>query len=320
MRKLSVVLIALGAFLIVLAPMARWYAYPRVAVAPAAQKSVTTLVGPDATIFDIATLSEIQTDLVTKVRTVGDTRAAEKTDGAVVYVNSTSTTSSDGVLRGGDVERMTFDARTAEAIPNSGDFISETEGVETPIEHEGLLAKFPFQTEKKTYEFWDGSLKKAVPIEYLGEEKVEGLTTYKFEHSVEATQIGTREIPLSLLGETGEGNVEAPEMYSVVRTLWVEPETGAVIKRTEQVRNTINWESEPRITLTDVTTSYDDATVKKNADDYGSKASLLNLLYSVVPLVSLLVGLFLLFAGLTLARRRVHTDDDARRELAEARA
>jgi hypothetical protein len=83
-RKTSVVLIALGAFLIVLAPMVRWYAYPRVAVAPAAQKSVTTLVGPDATIFDIATLKEITTDLTTTVRTVGDTKAADKAGNGTV--------------------------------------------------------------------------------------------------------------------------------------------------------------------------------------------------------------------------------------------
>lgn len=321
MRKMSVVLIALGAFLIVLAPMARWYAYPRVAVAPAAQKSVTTLVGPNATIFDIGTLKEITTDLTTTVNTTGDAKAPDKCPGAVTYVNSTSTVSSDGVMRSRDVERMTFDAHTGVALPNCGDdFISDTEGVETPIKHEGLPAKFPFNTQKKTYDFWDGTLRKAIPIEYLSTEKVEGVEVYKFEHTVEPTQVNTREVPLSLLGAEGEGTVEAPEMYSVTRTAWVEPHTGVILKRAEKVLSTVNWEGEPRLTLTSVTTGYDDATVKKNADEYGSQATMLNILRNIVPIASLVLGVFLLFAGLTLARRRVHADGERRRELAGATA
>jgi hypothetical protein len=318
-RKLSVVLVALGAFLIVLAPMVRWYAYPRVAVAPAAQKSVTTLVGPDATIFDISTFKEITTDLTTVVNTIGDTKAADKCPGAVVYVNSTSTTSSDGVMRSRDVERMTFDEHTSQAVPRcGGDFISETEGVETPVRHEGLVAKFPFRTEKKTYDFWDGSLKEALPIKYEGTGTIEGVDVYKFEHSVEPTKIGVQEIPLNLLGLEGTENVTADSMYSVTRTLWVEPQTGVILKRSEQVLNTLDYDGLPRLTLTDVDTQYDDKTVKANADKYGAQGLMLGLVRTTVPLASVLIGLFLLFLGMTLGRRRANADGGQSREFADA--
>lgn len=321
MRKLSLVLIALGAFLIVLAPMVRWYAYPRVAVAPAAQKSVTVLVGPDATIFDIATLKEITTDLTTTVRTIGDTKAAAAAGhGTVVYVNSTSTKSSDGVMRSRDVERMAFNQRTGEAVNCCGEFVSTTEGVETPIKHKGIVAIFPIPTEKKTYQFWDGSLKAATPIKYTGTGSVEGVDVYIFENTTEPTKVGTQELPLDLLGLEGTENVTADEMYSVKRKLWVEPNTGVILKRSEQVLDTLNYDGAPRLTLTSVNTQYDDKTVKHNADKYGAEGRMLHLVRSVVPLASLLVGLFLLFLGLTLGRRPANTRGERHRELADANA
>lgn len=310
-RKLSIVLLALGAFLIVVAPMARFYAYPRLAVAPVNQNSVTTLVGPDATIFDIAALEEIQTDLVTTVRTVGDAKASEKAgDNTVVWVSTSSTKSSDGVRRSGSVDRVAFDATTAEAVNCCGEFYSVTEGEETPVKHDGLLVKFPFDTQKKSYDFWDSTLAEALPIAYVGTEKVQGLETYKFTHTIEPTQTGELEAPLSLLGLDGDDTVTAQRMYSNVRTLWVEPHSGVIIKRTEAQDNTLDYDGEPRITTTKVVTGYDAKTVSANVDEYGAQGRQLHLLRSTVPLFSLIFGSLLLAAGLVLAGRR----EDAPRE------
>ena len=321
MRKLSVVLIALGAFLIVLAPMVRWYAYPRVAVAPPAQKSVTTLVGPGATIFDINTLKDITTDLTTTVRTVGDTRAAKAAgNGTVVYVNSTSTKSSDGVMRSRDVERMAFNQRTGAAVNCCNEFISNTEGVQTPVKHKGIVAIFPIPTEKKTYPFWDATLLDATPIKYTGTGTVEGVHVLIFENTTEPTKVGTQDAPLNLLGLDGTQNVTADSMYSVKRKLWVEPNTGVILRRSEQVLQTLDYQGQPRLTLTKVNTQYDAKTVKANADKYGSEGRLLHLVRSVLPLVSLLLGLLLLVLGLALARRPVNSDDEESREYADVPA
>ena len=50
----------------------------------------------------------------------------------------------------------------------SGASYETVEGEQEPIEHEGLLVKFPFGTEKKTYPFWDSTLREPVDIEYQG--------------------------------------------------------------------------------------------------------------------------------------------------------
>lgn len=331
MRRMSLVLVALGAFLIVLAPMVRWYAYPRLAVAPANQRSVTTLVAENATIFDATSLKEITTDLTIKVNTVGDASTPDKHPGSVTYVNSTVTTDSAGTMRSlvdgevkvrGEVERMTFDAHTGLATKGvKDDFVSDVEGQQEQVVHEGLVAKFPFETEKKSYPFWDDTLREAITIAYRGTEKVEGVTTYKFSHTIEPTEYDTMELPLSLLGLPGEGNVTAQMMYSNERTLWVEPHTGVILKRAEAQHNTFDYQGEPRLTITEATVGYDDATVKKNADEYGSEAKLLVLVHSTGPQIAFVLGLLSLVGGIVLGRRRASTGGGTRvKELADARS
>jgi hypothetical protein len=322
---MSLVLIAVGAFLIVLGPMIRWYAYPRLAVAPVNQRSVTGLEAKGATIFDPTTLKEIKTDLTITVRTTGDASTPKKHPGSVTYVNTTVTKDAAGTMVAdngkirGEVERMTFDARTGEATPNvSDDFVSDTEGFEQKVVHQGLVAKFPFQTKKQTYQFWDATLGKTVPIEYQGTSTIEGLTVYKFTQTIPPTQYGEMEVPLSVLGLEGDETVTAQEMYSNQRTLMVEPETGVIITRTEAQHNTLAYQGEDRVTLTDAVVNYDSETVRKNIDDYGSQGSMLHLVRAVVPQIAFVLGLVMLIGGVVLGRRRAVVGGHRVRELQDA--
>ncbi|HEX4190469.1 MAG TPA: DUF3068 domain-containing protein [Marmoricola sp.] len=318
---MSVVLIVIGAFLIVLGPMIRWYAYPRLAVAPTNERTLTGLVGENATIFDVTSLKDINTTLHTTVRTTGDSSTPSKCPGDVTYVNSTSTTSSDGVMRSRNIERMTFNRRTGEAVKCGNDFISNAEGVQTPIVHKGIVAFFPFDTQKKTYEFWDNTALKAYPIKYEGTAKIEGTPVYKFGQTIAPTQYGTQEVPLSLLGLSGSQNVTGQEMYSVNRTLWVEPNTGVIIKRTESQNQTLNYNGVPRLVLSKATVGYDAKTIRTNLDDYAQKGKLLHLVRAVIPEVSFVLGLIMLIGGIVLGRRRPTTTGGTRvREMADATA
>ena len=97
------------------------------------------------------------------------------------------------------------------------------------------------------------------------------------------------------------------------RTLWVEPNTGVVIKRTEAQLLTLRYEGVDKLTTTQVTTGYDDATVKANADTYGSKGKQLALVHGTLPVASGVLGALLLLAGLFGASRRQHTTPTARK-------
>src|SRR3954452_23133976 len=223
------ILVGVGAFLVVVGVLIRFYVYPQLAVAPIDQESTSKLVGPDATVFDVGSLKELQTDLTTNAKTVADIPASKDAgDNVRVWVTSSSTVDSSGNVLSRDVDRVAFDAYTAEAINCCGEYYETTEGDRTPVEHKGLLFKFPFRTEKKTYDFWDSTLLQAVPIMYTGTEEVEGYETYVFKQTIGPTQVDTLEVPASVLGEPGKGNLQAESMYSNTRTLWVEPKTGVI--------------------------------------------------------------------------------------------
>jgi hypothetical protein len=307
MRRFSLVLIAVGAFLIVLGPMIRWYAYPRLAVAPANQISDTGLEAKDAVIFDRGSLKEITTDLTTKVHTVGDAKTPKNHSGVITYVNSTQTfAKGQSEPIDSNIERMSFDPHTGEAVKGCcSDFISSETGVDTPVVHTGLVAKFPFETQKKTYNFWDSTLKASYPIKYEGTTNIEGMTVYKFGQTIAKTKSGeTNDVPLSVLGLSGDGNVTADNMYAVDRTLWVEPNTGVIIKRVEAQNSTLDYQDEPRVTTTKAVITYDAKTIRKNIDDYGSQGKMLNLVHNVVPQVSFVIGLLMLIGGVFMSRRR----------------
>lgn len=306
--KSAQILLGIGAFCIVVAVLLRFYAYDKLAVAPVDQNSVSTLVGPNATVFDTGKLEEVQVDLTTTAKTVGDIDATEKADGNVrVWVTTTSTKSDDGVIRSRSVEKIAFDAFTAEAVNCCNPYVENDEGSREKIQPKGLLVKFPFETKKKTYQWWDADLGRAVPIKYIKTEDVEGLETYKFEQTIEPIVTSTIELPADLLGvDDEEGVLEAEMTYSNVRTLWVQPATGVVIKRSEKQHNTIRYDGEDRIITTDVTTGFDDKTVKENADTYGSLAMMLGLVKTWIPLGLLLLGLVLIGLGITRSQRREH--------------
>ncbi|MFS3130316.1 DUF3068 domain-containing protein [Nocardioides sp. Bht2] len=308
--KVNRILLGVALFALTAAALLRLYAYDQLAVAPIDQSSVTTLTGPGATIFDTGQLAEIQVDLTTTAKTVGLVRETEKEGNDVrVWETTTSTRSDDGVVRSRSVERIAFDAYTGEAVNCCGAFDETVTGDRVEVERKGQLVKFPFQTKKKTYTWWDSSLSQGVPIKFVKEEDVKGLGTYKFEQTIEPTVLSKAQVPASVLGEEGSGNLEAEMTYSNVRTLWVEPRTGVVIKRAEQQFNTIRYNGEDRVTTTKVTTGFDDKTVQENVDTYGSLSTMLFLLRTLVP--ALLVVLAILLGAIIVLRSRRRPSDTA---------
>jgi hypothetical protein len=318
-RTLGFALLGLGAFLLTMAVLARFYVYDQLAVAPADQDSTSQLFGADATVFDVGSMEEITTDLYTTAVTVGDVEAAEEAGGdTLVWTIATSTEDAEGVIRSRSIDRVAFDARTGAAVNCCGEFYSTVEGEEDPVEHKGQVFKFPFGTEKRTYDWWDSTLLETVPIEFEEVEEVEGVETYRFSHQIEPTATGTIELPAELLGQKGDEALTADRMYSNTRTLWVEPHTGVVIKREEEQNNTVRYDGVDQITTTAVTTGFTEADVVANAEEYGDLGNLLNLVKNVGPLVGLILGLAFVGTGLALlltGRRRADVsggEDDHR--------
>ncbi|MCW2761000.1 MAG: hypothetical protein JWR85_1201 [Marmoricola sp.] len=304
-RILGPLLFGLGAFLLVAGLLLRFYAYPRVAIAPLDQNSVTKLEAKGAEVFDSATLKPLQTDLAVSSRTVGDVKASEAAGGDVrVWVNTVSIRSSDGVVRSRSVERTPFDGVTAEAVNCCGAFDESTEGERVPAKRDGLVFKFPFNTEKKTYKLWDNTLGDTVTTKYVKESSVKGMDVWIFTAEVPRTQVGTMEVPASVVGEPGTGNVTAQSMYQNSKTYYVEPITGAVVDQQQDQTSSLAVDDEDRLITTKANIRYTPATVTDMVSDLESKVMLLGLVKTTGPLVTIILGLLLLAAGFVLGRRR----------------
>jgi hypothetical protein len=303
-RILGPVLVGVGCFLIVAALMIRFYAYPKLAVAPVNQNSVTRLQAEDATYFNTGTLSEEQTNLSVENQTLGDAEATEKAGGNIrVWYGSTSIRASDGSIISRSQELVPFDATSGVAVNCCDAYSETTEGDRQAANREGQVYKFPFNTQKQDYQWWDGTLGATVDMKYVEEDEVEGLKAYKFEASVPETKLGEREVPGSIVG-SDEASVMADTMYSNDKTLWVEPETGAVIDRNEHTVTMLAYDGENRVTATDANLEYTDDTVAANVDDLGSKGSQLGLARTTAPLVAGILGVVLLGLGVVVSRRR----------------
>lgn len=293
-RRVGFVLVFVGLFLLFFGLFERVYAYPRLKKAPLDQYSTPVATGT-GTYFHRSPdkLTEITGAQLKNVRTVrGDVKAG--TDEVAVWdsFNSTVDTADQGVITATQ-ERIALDRVTAQSVQCCG---------ENP-RHQGLTLKFPFDTQRITYQFWDGPAQRALPAAFTREEQLNGLTVYRFEQRIDRLDVGDQEIPGTLAGDPDTPSVQTNIVYSNTKTLWVEPATGIIVKAQQDATQVLETQGgEQVLTLLDATLTYDEATVDSNADDASSGANRLRLLGIILPLAALFLGLVAIAAGLVLLR------------------
>jgi Porin PorA len=181
-------------------------------------------------------------------------------------------------------DRVTSDRRSADSVHVAG--WGENVNGDTSVRHEGMTYKWPIDTEKKDYKYYENDLKLAVTAKYEGTAKRKGLEVYKFVAS-------TGDHPYLVQGI-------AKGTYNDVTTAYVEPITGAVIDGSDhQVQKLANG------TLAlDTTLSFD-----KSAIDYQAKYSQdeidkLHLAQIWGPIIAGVIGIAALIGAYFLLRRR----------------
>jgi len=304
-------LAGVGALLFVLALMVHFYVAPTLSIAPLDQDSVTRLEAKGATVFDTATLAPITTDLSIAAHTVGDVKATEKVGGDTrIWTNSTTITSSDGIVRSQSTKRAAFDGKTAVGVncASCDNFYMTEKDEKVATKLTGLLFKFPFGTEKSTYQVWDDTAAKAVPTRYIGNATVEGLKVYKFENEVPATVVGDREVPRSVFGLEGNDNVVAQSFYSNRTVYYVEPVTGAIVNQASDTKSWFAYDGNELVT-TEAHVTYTPQQVKEMVHKtLGNQPMLLGLADGWIPWAVLLLGLVLVAFGYAVTRGKTHAD------------
>lgn len=83
------------------------------------------------------------------------------------------------------VDNITLDRVTSEPIEGTGSIrTSHDDEAPTPLPREGLQYKFPFEVEKRSYDYFDLTSRTTNEIEYVGEDKIDGMTVYHFSQNV----------------------------------------------------------------------------------------------------------------------------------------
>jgi hypothetical protein len=282
-----------GFFLVFLSLLVRFYAYPRLQKAPLNQYSQPVATGT-ATYFNKAQLREVTAQL-RNIRTVkGDARAGNSRTAVWDSFQETTDLGDGGVI---DVirERIALDRVSADSRNCCGD----------QPRHEGLTLKFPFNTRKTSYSFWDSRAQQAFPVTFAGEDKLRGVKVYRFEQHFSGVPLDTVQVSGAQAGQPERLTVPATLVYGNDRTLWVEPRSGIIVKGSENQTQVLQTAGgRPVLTGFRGQLVWDDATVRKNAKAASTAAIQLRVLQTILPIAALVLGIALVVVGSVLAARR----------------
>lgn len=287
MRKIIAgVLLGLGSFLLVTALLTAFWAPGAVKKTPLDTDSTTYLSG-EADKLNPAT-GEVENSAV-KATSVTKADSKRSDDEVIVFVNTSCLVINEGdvpdCVDGDDPRLVTASSdvfatnrKTAQAV--NGRYLPA--GSE---EKEGLINKWPFNVEKKDYDYWDGLLGEAVTATYSGTQEINDLQTYKFHVEVPET---SAEIINDVMGT-----------YSTSKDIYVDPLTGSIVNQTQHEVRTLE-NGDPVLDLQLAFTEDEVADSVQSAKDSGSQ---INLLTKTVPLISGILGLVFILLGLFLMLR-----------------
>lgn len=301
-RVLALVLVGLGVFLAVVAVTFKVYVEPRVVKLPLDQSGQSISRSDGASkVLDQGTLTVRENLTLNARREVrGDVelaRASGRDQDVAVWRTTNILTDTQGNVVSEVKEVLALDRVTAEAVDCCG---QEVAG-DTSVTHEGLMLKFPFDTRKGSYQYWDTTALRAFPIEFARTEERDGVEVYHFVQRIPETTLRQAQVPGSLVGADPDELVDATVVYTNTREIWVEPTSGIIVEGREQPRQTLkDGAGLNLLTIFEANIGWTDETMASALGDAKDARSQLNLLRTVVPGVAGILGIGLFVLGLVL--------------------
>lgn len=295
--KSKIALAAVGLVLVIGAILVKWVAAPALVKIPTDLKARTTKATGTGQYLNTSTGQQQQGAFTAKRIVTGDKSAGTSKvavwDVTLCLVDSkVAKPDAFGCVKQGQpgyldekhTDRIAIDRKSAEAV-NDPQFKTAVEG-KSNVRHEGVAYTFPLNTKKRTYRMWDAIAQQAADAKFEGTDKIHGLTVYKFESQVPGTQVTVQKI------------IQAK--YTSDTTVYVEPKTGVIVKGLQHIAYTALGQTALETTLT-----FDDHTIKSQADFAKSQRTKIALIQLWIPLILLVVGVVLLLVAVgTAARRR----------------
>ncbi|WP_131763253.1 DUF3068 domain-containing protein, partial [Actinomadura fibrosa] len=300
---LGTVLTGVGAFVLVIGFLIRFYAAPRLIMAPTDAYQVTRLRAEGASYFDAKSLRLRKGATITATNTVrGDVLASH--DGVAVW---DSVTTVQDVARGYLIDirtqRVAFDRRSGRLTSCCG---AAVQG-DVTARQDGIGLFWPVDVTRRTYQLYDVQTRRAWPVVFQGEERVEGVRAYRFVQRIPATKVteAVPDMPGEMLGlGKKRGGVPVDRYYEAEATYWVDPRTGAPIDQRQRALSTLRAKTGPgRLVVADLDLRMSPETRRELIARSDDGAEKIRLVETAVPLACGIAGLVALAAGLAASPR-----------------
>ncbi|MET0450475.1 MAG: DUF3068 domain-containing protein [Mycobacterium sp.] len=333
-------LMGLGAALLIAALLLSTYTKGKIAKVPLDVD--TTLVSEGTgTAFDPASLSQprftVNEDVPIQLQQQISVEAPSNAELVTLQVGDTvrrTDQQQDNGLLLALVDTVTMDRKTALAVsddtyPGSVQKPRSIDDDNPPaiaaLPHEGLTYRFPFDTEKKTYPYFDPIAQKAYDANYDGEEDVNGLTTYRFTQDVGFDGSGKLVDPVkyaSLYEDDADAEVSAraelwfgprgsdeennetitmTRYYAAERTFWVDPVSGTIVKSQEHGYHYYARDPlKPEVTFADYNVTSTDQTIETQVATARDEGDVIALWGRILPITFTAIGLVALVGGVLL--------------------
>jgi Porin PorA len=221
------------------------------------------------------------------------------------------------------------DTHTGGAVQKPRTFNDENPPTSIPVRHDGLSYRFPFNTEKKTYPYFDPVAQKTYDVNYDTQEDVNGLSAYRFTQNIGYSADGRLVAPVkypSLYAGDEDGKVTTSaamwglpgdpaeqitmtRYYAAQRTFWVDPVSGTIIKQTEHANHFFARDPlKPEVTLADYKLTSNEDTVESQVNAARDERDRLALWSRVLPITFTAIGLIALIGGGVLAAFSLRTE------------
>ncbi|MEV6428963.1 DUF3068 domain-containing protein [Nocardia sp. NPDC051463] len=330
-RTVACLLVGLGALLIVAAVMIPTYTVSKLAKTPL-DLEITTVAtsqpGSESSVLDSKSLTapegsakvDTNVPLVSqRFLTVEDpSDASEMTIQAGQTLRRIDKQADTGLLTA-TVDRVTIDRKNGQPIdkePNGSIAVSvnkDGQSIADPVQHTGLQYRFPIGTEKKTYPYFDINARKSYDATFVEETEINSMKVYHFQQQVPVTNMwdvvqaptNRLSLPAAKWGvEGGETPVTMIRWYTNVRDLWVEPDTGTIIKGGEQPHLYYARSGDkPEVTALKSNLVFDENTVESQISVAKENIDKLSLFGRIMPIVLGVLGAIALIAGIVLGIR-----------------
>jgi hypothetical protein len=315
-RAIGITLAGLGAFLLVVAVLLRTYLPGQVIRYPLNEYLTTQLVGHGVSYFSPSLVKPVTGATMTVTSTVKGAPALGTSSTAVWDQFSYLYDQTNHAPYQYSSTRYAFDRHNARLVNCCGSNV----GGKSPVRQNALVGfLWPFGTQPVSYQVYDPTMNKAVPVRYAGTATIDGISVYRFVEKVTGARIGTQTVPASLAGMPGNSDVTLPEIYTAANTFFVDPTTGAQLNQVEnQHLSLVDASGTQRMLLLNGSLTFTPQSLQKVVNVDNSARTEIGLLELVLPVAAGLLGLAGLIIGIVLARPR--RDDHPDHEDAPATA